>query len=113
MSSPGRRTRAMWVRLAVVILIGGGAAAYLWVRGTPLTLSEAKIRAMIDGKELIGLPMAKAAERLQHHAGYVEDGLSILEFRQIPGWSAGPVVLDIKEGRVQDVYFQREHKETE
>ena len=103
----GRRGPGLLIRLAVILLIGGGGALYIAMR-RPTRITEDQVRAMLASNELIGLPMGRAAERLQHKAGYLDDGTLTLDFAQIDGWTAGPVVLDVHDGIVKKAYWQRD-----
>lgn len=96
-SSEGRRLAA---RLAAVGVVGAAAIALAVYARSPLSLSEARVRRMIEARELNGLPVADAAARLQQRAPAVTDGAVLIDFSNIRGWSAGSVVLDVRGGVV-------------
>jgi hypothetical protein len=108
-----RGPRAVFARLVIVLVVGGLIAIYLYRHGTPLTISEPQVRSMIASKELIGLTLEDAATRLQHTPTNTYNGRVYLDFHQVTGWTAGPVVLYIVNGRVSDAYWAADHKDEE
>jgi hypothetical protein len=107
MSSRGASSKRFIVRLAVLLLVGGAAVWYVAVK-RPRHISEDKVRAMLASGELVGLPMGKAAERLQHAANYIEEGTVTFDFAQIDGWTAGPLVIEVKDGMVTRAYWHND-----
>src|SRR5215467_2706549 len=107
MSSRGAGSKGLMVRLAV-LLVGGGAAVWFVAVKRPRHINEEKVRAMLASGELVGLPMGKAAARLQHRANYIEEGTVTFDFAQMDGWTAGPLVIDVKDGLVTKAYWQKD-----
>jgi hypothetical protein len=106
MSNPGRSSSSAVVRIAVVAIIAIGIVAFFRLHAKPMT--EDQVRAMLASRELIGLPVATAAGKLQHNLEPITDGALACDFAQVPGWSAGPVILEVKNGDVTDAYFERD-----
>lgn len=100
MSNRGRGSSGLVVRLAVLIILGGGIAFFLTMRGTPLSLSPHEVGRMINSGELVGLSLEEAADRLQHTPPDTSVGGVVFDFAHIPGWTAGHVLLEIDDGRV-------------
>ena len=106
MSSPGKSNSAAVIRIAVIAIIAIGIAAYFRLHSRSIT--EQEVRAMIASRELVGLPVSVAAEKLQHNVVPMTDGEMACDFAQVPGWSAGPVMLVVKDGNVTGAYFERD-----
>jgi hypothetical protein len=87
-------------RLVSIVLVGLLAAAVLWWVRSPLSISEGEARRLVSSRELIGLPLAEAGERLQHRVPGTRDGTVVLDFKQVRGWRAGPLTLDVRGGKV-------------
>src|SRR5262249_4749271 len=109
MSNRGAVSRAFLIRFAIILLLGAGAVAFVLSR-RPMQIAEEKVRSMIASGELVGLPVGRAVERLQHKADYQENGTVTLDFEQVPEWTLGPVVLDVKDGTVTGATFARDRK---
>ncbi|MEX2218364.1 MAG: hypothetical protein WD749_06345 [Phycisphaerales bacterium] len=87
-------------RLLAIVLLGLLAAGILYSLRSPFDITETQVRRMVSSGELIGLPLAEAGERLQHRVPGTADGTVVLDFRNVKGWKAGPLTLDVREGRV-------------
>ena len=107
MSSRGAGSKGLFVRLAVLLAIGGAVVLVVAIT-RPRHISEDKVRAMLASGELVGLPMGKAAERLQHRANYIEEGTVSFDFAQIDGWTAGPLVIEVTDGMVTRAYWHND-----
>lgn len=99
MSSPGKSNKALLVRLTVLIVLGIAAAAAVRLYA-PTSITRAEVQDMLNSRELVGLPLAEAAAKLQHTAPPTQDGLVIFDFAQVRGWKGGTVALDVRGGRV-------------
>jgi len=108
MSNPGRGSKSLAIRLAVLLVLAGAAALALKLRGSPLTLSEQQVSALISRHELIGLSLDDAAARLQHKPVDTVEGSVVFDFAHIRGWTAGPVVVDVRNGKVVRAAWQRD-----
>ena len=107
MSSPGRgKSAGAAIRIAVVAIVAIGLAAYYRLHRKSIT--EGEVRQIIESHELIGMPLSKAAARLEHRPPSNPSELVVLDFDQVPGWGAGSVVLEVKDGDVRGAYFERE-----
>ena len=100
MSSPGKSSKALLIRLAVLIVLGLGAVAAVKLYGSPAAISRAEVQSMLDQRELIGLSIDEAAAKLQHTAPPTQDGLVLFDFAHIRGWTAGSLALDVRSGKV-------------
>jgi hypothetical protein len=87
-------------RLVSIVAVGLLAAAALYFFRSPLTISEREARELVKSRALVGLPLEEAGKRLQHRVPGTRDGLVVLEFRQVKGWKAGPLTLDVRDGNV-------------
>jgi hypothetical protein len=87
-------------RLISIVAVGLLAAGAVYMFRSPLSISEREARDLVKSHELIGLPLEDAGKRLQHRVPDTQDGLVILEFRQVKGWKAGPLTLDVRNGKV-------------
>ena len=108
MPSPGRNPKAQLIRLAVIVVLGGAALLFVKLRGSPLALGEDEVRRIVEGHELNGLTLDEAARKLQHAATPTTDGMVVLEFSHIRGWTGGSVVLDVRGGKVVAATLQRQ-----
>jgi len=88
------------VRLVSIIVVGLLAAGAAYMLRSPLAVSEREARDLVAKHQLIGLPLEEAGKRLQHRVPPTQDGLVVLDFKQVKGWKAGPLTLDIREGKV-------------
>jgi len=105
MSNLGRGSGAA-IRVGIIAIAAIGVAAFFKLHSRPITEEEA--RRIVASGDLIGMPLSKAAERLQHRPPANCEQGAVLDFEQVPGWSAGPVVLEVKDGNVTAAYFERE-----
>lgn len=106
MSNRGRGSSGLLVRLAVLILLGGSIAFFLKMRGSPLALTSQQVGRMINSGELVGLSLEDAADKLQHAPPATHTGAVVFDFAHIPGWTAGPVLLEVDDGRVTSATWQ-------
>jgi hypothetical protein len=113
MSNRGQGSKALIVRLVVVLIIGGGIALFLKMRGTPLTISEPEVARILASRELVGMTLEDAAARLQHRPTQTVNGSVVFDFQHISGWTGQPVVLDLRDGKVIAASWASEHKEVE
>ncbi|MFN0133933.1 MAG: hypothetical protein ACKVW3_15565 [Phycisphaerales bacterium] len=88
------------VRLAVLLAAGVIVLVLAARFRSPLEVSEAAVRDLVTRSTLVGLPLADAAKKLQHQAPNTTDGLVIFDFAHLSRWTAGPLQLDIRNGRV-------------
>ena len=99
MSSPGKNNKALFIRLAVLIVLG--IATLVAVKPyAPTTITHSEVQDMLNSHELVGLSLAEAASKLQHTAPPTQDGLVVFDFAHIRGWKGGVVALDVRGGRV-------------
>jgi hypothetical protein len=87
-------------RLAAIVIIGLAGAAVVYAVRSPLAISESEAREIVRTRELIGLPLEDAGKRLQHRVPQTKDGVVVLDFKQVKAWRAGPLTLDVRDGRV-------------
>lgn len=87
-------------RLIFIAVLGAAAIAIVMNLKSPLAVSESDVRRMIQKHELVGLTLDEAAERLQHETPATMDGIVVCDFKQVKSWRAGPVCLDVKDGKV-------------
>ncbi len=93
-------SKGLLVRLAFLVILGVAAVVIVTNMKSPLAISETEVRQMIQKRELVGLSLDAAAKKLQHEAPDTSDGTVVFDFKQVKGWHAGSVVLDVKDGRV-------------
>ncbi len=109
MSSRGQgSSKGVLIRLLVLLVLGGGGALYLKFRGSPLTITEAKVQAMLDGNELVGLTVPQAAKKLQHEPPQNCNNNAAFGFEQVEGWTAGQVILEVDGGVVTKAYWAKD-----
>jgi hypothetical protein len=87
-------------RLIAIVIVGLLAAGAAYMFRSPLSISEREARDLVAKHQLIGLPLEQAGKRLQHRVPPTQDGLVVLDFKQVKGWKAGPLTLDIRDGKV-------------
>ncbi len=108
MSSPGQGNKALLVRLAVLIALAAAIFAVIKWRGSPLTITEEQVSRMIRQRELIGLTLEEASDKLQHKPINTAQGTVLFDFAHVQGWTAGPVVLDVRNGNVTGAAWKRD-----
>src|SRR3954464_13261736 len=87
-------------RVVSIVVVGLLAAAVFWFIRSPMDISEVEARRLVSSHELIGLGPEEAGQRLQHNVSPIQEGTLVLDFKQVKGWKAGPLTLDIREGKV-------------
>jgi hypothetical protein len=87
-------------RLLSIVIVGFLAAGAVYMFRSPLSISESEVKELVRSHELVGLPLEEAGKRLQHHVPPTQDGLVVLDFKQVKGWKAGPLTLDVRDGKV-------------
>lgn len=92
--------KAPWARLAVLGCVGVIAATVAWSMRSPLAISEAEARRLVETRELIGLALEEAGKLLQAQVPGTRDGTVVVDFKQVKEWRAGPLTLDVRGGKV-------------
>jgi hypothetical protein len=87
-------------RVIALVVVGLLAAGAIYALRSPLTISESEVRQLVKRRTLIGLPLEEAGTMLQHKVPGTVDGVVVLDFKQVRGWKAGPLTLDVRFGQV-------------
>ena len=109
MSSRGQgSSKGVLIRLLIVVALGGAAVAYVRTRGSPLTITEPRVAAMLARGELVGLTVPQAAKKLQHEPPANCTNNAAFGFEQVEGWTAGQVILEVDGGVVTKAYWAKD-----
>jgi hypothetical protein len=88
------------IRLGIIILVGAGLVVAVQSMRSPLSITESEVRRMVSAHELNGLTLAEAAAKLQQRAPTLDSGRLEVDFANVPGWSAGTLMLEVLNGKV-------------
>jgi hypothetical protein len=106
MSNPGRSSSGAAVRIGLIAILAVAAVAFFRVHGR--SISEDQVRGILASHELVGMPVAAAALKLEHRVSAIDEGEVACEFDQAAGWTAGPVILVVKDGNVTSAFFEHD-----
>src|ERR1043165_2195404 len=87
-------------RTAVLAAAGVALIVVAWLlRPALVEVGEGEARRLVSRGELIGLTLTEAGQKLQHRTPATRDGAVVLGFEHARRWKAGPLTLDVRDGR--------------
>jgi hypothetical protein len=96
-------SKALLIRLAVLLVVGAFAIIVAMNIKSPLSISEGEVRKLVKDRTLVGMSLKAAAKKLQHAPPDTVDGTVVFDFANVDGWKGGSVVADVMNGTVTAV----------